>query len=129
MFYAIEYAYGSTVVNNGHRADKVYEFTARARRDTWVAAGPADISASGYRAAAAARNPLVRNADYKYDGDAEAWEIIARQRVDASPALARYADTLIKYDWSMPGHFKWLATAKEAEIVSWAHDTEQAAAN
>ena len=70
MFYAIEYAYGSTVSNEGNRADKVYQFTRRALRDAWVAAGPPDISASGYRANGSARSPLVRGADIRYDGDA-----------------------------------------------------------
>ncbi len=44
MFYAIRYAYGSTVANDGNRADEVYEFTARRLRDAWVADGPPERS-------------------------------------------------------------------------------------
>lgn len=120
MFYAIEYAYGATVVNNGNRADKIYEFSRRALRDAWVAAGDPDMSASGYRAAATARNPLVRKALMgAYDGDSEAWPIIARQRVEGSPALSRYAETIL-YDWPTSDHSKWVATAPEREVVEWA---------
>lgn len=138
MFYAIEYAYGSTVVNNGNRADsdrpirqlswKVYEFTRRALRDAWVAAGPPDTSASGYRATATARTPLVRKAlTGAYDGDREAWRILAEQRVDGSPALAQFRAVIFD-DWSESDHDKWVATAKEAEILSWARDTAAAQA-
>lgn len=126
-FYAVEYAYGATVINNGTRADKVYEFTARKLRDVWVAAGSPNVSAAGYRAAAKARNPLVRNAlDGAYDGDSEAWEIVARQRVEGSPILSSYADTVFA-DWSDPGHAKWVATASMREVVSWAKATHEAA--
>ena len=128
MWYAIEYAYGATVNNNGTRADKVYEFSRRALRDAWVADGPPDVSASGYRATATARTGLVRKADYRYDGDGEAWQVLGEQRLDASPALAPHR-AIIAEDWNEPGHWRWVATAPEREIVSWARDTERAAAN
>ncbi len=120
MFYAIEYAYGSTVVNNGARADKVYEFTARRLRDAWVAAGPADITASGYREKASARHPLVRG-DVRghIDGDSEAWRVLAEDRVKTSPALTRLQDIILD-DWPEKNHCKWVVTAPEREILSWA---------
>lgn len=127
MFYAIEYAYGATVVNNGNRADKIYEFTRRALRDAWVAAGNPDMSASGYRAAATARNPLVRKALMgAYDGDSEAWPIIARQRVEGSAILSSYSDVIFA-DWSEGDHAKWVATAPMNEVVSWAKEAAEAA--
>ena len=36
-FYAIKYAYGRNVVNNGTRADHVYQFDTLAERDRFVA--------------------------------------------------------------------------------------------
>jgi hypothetical protein len=128
MFYAIEYAYGSTVVNNGNRADKVYEFTAKRLRDAWVADGPPDITASGYRDKASARHPLVRNAIAvnRYDGDEEAWLVLAEQRVGASPALDRFRNILIGYGWREKDHARWVATASEREILAWAKGVETA---
>lgn len=126
MFYAIKYAYGSRINNvAGGRADKAYQFSLKKLRDAWVAAGPPDINASGYRANGSARDALIRKADYLIEGDAEAWRIIAEQRVDATPALARYR-SVIWEDWSEGDHAKWVATAPEAEIVSWARDTAAA---
>lgn len=126
MFYAIEYAYGATVVNNGTRADKVYEFTRRALRDAWVSAGDPNASASGHRTAATARNPLVRKAlTGAYDGDSEAWALLARQRVEGSPVLSRHADTIL-YDWPEGEHAKWVAIAPEREIVEWAKAAAEA---
>lgn len=61
-FYAIEYAYGRTVVNNGNRPDRVHQFATIAERDRWIADGPPDVTASGYREEAGARHPLVRKA-------------------------------------------------------------------
>ena len=57
--YAIEYAYGSTVVNAGQRADVVTRFSTVAERDEWVAAGSA-YDGPGYREAVPARHPEVR---------------------------------------------------------------------
>lgn len=62
MFYAIEYAYGRGIVNNGTRPDKVYQFATVAERDRWTSDGPASMNDSGYREAAVARHPLVRKA-------------------------------------------------------------------
>jgi hypothetical protein len=122
MFYAIEHAYGShIVVNNGNRADKVYEFSRRALRDAWVNDGPPDTTAPGVRTAASARHPLVRKAlTAAYDGDVEAWEVLARQRVEGSPALTQYRDMLIDYDWCEPSHWPMVATTREAELIAWA---------
>jgi len=106
---------------------KVFEFSRRALRDAWVANGPSDVTASGYRAAATARDTIVRKADYKHDGDSEAWAFKARRRVDASPALAPHRELLVEYDWCNPDHARWVATAAEYEIVSWAIATAKAA--
>jgi len=38
-WYAIEYAYGPQVINNGNRADTVREFATKAERDKWVKQG------------------------------------------------------------------------------------------
>lgn len=120
MFYAIKYAYGSTVVNNGPRADDVFEFSQRRLRDAWVSAGPPDISASGYRASASARHPIVRAADSKRDGDDEAWYILASSRVDASPTLATHRDAILDSGWREKDHLAWVARAPERDIVRWA---------
>ena len=129
MFYAIEYAYGSAVVNNGNRADKIYEFTAKRLRDAWVAAGPPNVTASGYRAAARARDPLVRSDPRGHiDGDGDAWYVLARERVDSSPALARYRDVLIETDWADAAeHYRYVATEPERVVARWARDTQEAA--
>jgi hypothetical protein len=42
-YYAIEYAYGSDVLNNGQRADRVMHFDSKEERNTWVAEGPPPI--------------------------------------------------------------------------------------
>jgi hypothetical protein len=125
MWYAIEHAYGShIVVNNGNRADKVYEFSRRALRDAWCSDGPADLTAPGVRTPATSRHPLVRRAlTAAHDGDSAAWEVLARQRVDASPALTQYRDMLIDYDWCEPDHWPMVATMKEAELIAWAKAT------
>jgi len=45
----------------------------------------------------------------------------AAERVSASEPLAQYRDLLLDYDWSNEAeHFQWVATAPEAEIVTWA---------
>lgn len=124
MFYAIAYAYGSTVVNNGTRPDEVYEFTRRELRDAWVSAGPADITASGYRAAVPVKHALVRKAHGKIDGDGEGWQVLAERRVNASPALGRRRAE-IDVGWAEPRHWRWVATAPEREIVSWAERVRQ----
>lgn len=124
MFYAIEYAYGSHVINNGNRADRVLEFTAKRLRDAWVAAGNPNTTASGYRETISARAPQVRNADGLEDGDREGWTAIAETRVDSSAALRKHR-AIIFYDWTEADHYRWVATAPEREIVSWAAETEQ----
>jgi len=50
MFYAIEYAYGSTVINNGGRADKVYKFERKAARDAFVSDGSQYVGAGERKA-------------------------------------------------------------------------------
>jgi hypothetical protein len=120
MFYAIEYAYGSHVVNEGQRADKPYCFTARRLRDAWVNTGPFDTTAPGYRANASARHPLVRKADYLFDGDPLAWAVLAAARVDASPSLMPHRHDFVEYDWGDTNHARWVATAKERELTEWA---------
>jgi len=123
MWYAIEHAYGTHLTNNsaGGRSDKVYEFSRRALRDAWVNDGPPDTTAPGVRTLATSRHPKVRRAlTAAHDGDSEAWQVLARQRVAASPALSQYYDVLIEYDWCEPSHWPMVATAKESELISWA---------
>jgi hypothetical protein len=120
MFYAIEYAYGSHLVNDGPRADRPYVFTARRLRDAWVNAGPPDMTAAGYRSEASARNPTIRKADYLHDGDGPAWAVLAAARVDASPALMPYRHEFVTYDWGDKDHARWVATAPERELTAWA---------
>lgn len=121
MFYAIEYAYGSHVVNEGGaRADKVYEFTAKRLRDAWVNDGTPNTTAPGYRATLSARHPLVRKAEALADGDNQGWAVLARDRVDRSDALTPWRHDLIEYDWFDPDHAKWVATAAERELIEWA---------
>ena len=123
MFYAIEYAYGAQVINNGQRADRVLEFTARRLRDAWVAAGHADSTASGFREVLRARDKRVRDAFGLPDGDGEAWRALADERVRQSAALARHSAT-INADWSETDHYRWVVTAPEREIVRWAETVE-----
>lgn len=124
MWYAIEYAYGAHVVNNGNRADRVVEFSARRLRDAWVAAGAYSTTSPGYREIISARHPAVRKAHGLQDGDGEAWRAIAEQRVNDSAMLRKHR-AIICYDWTEADHWKWVATAPEREIVSWAKETEQ----
>lgn len=120
MFYAIEYAYGRAVVNNGTRADRLVEFTRRELRDAWVAvtAGQS-FNNAGYREALKARDLRIRKAHGLEDGNGEGWRALAEARVERSPALSRHADT-IWYDWCEADHAKWVATAPEREILDWA---------
>ena len=60
-FRAIEYAYGSNVVNQGDRANLVHAFPTKGERDTWVNNGPPDINAPGYRAAATTKYIALRS--------------------------------------------------------------------
>jgi hypothetical protein len=125
MFYAIEHAYGGNVVNNGQRADRVLRFTSRRLRDAWVAAGPPEMSAPGYRDTIGARHPKVRKADYRENGDLEAWQHLAEQRVLSSPKLCKYWAALAPFDdyrlVTLQGTngLKWLATADEVDILSY----------
>jgi hypothetical protein len=123
-FYAIEYAYSSTVANNGARADRVLRFTRRNLRDAWVSAGPAQDS-PGYRAIVGARDPLVRKADYLEDGDIEAWETVACERVAVSPRLQEYRYELAYYDYASEEHWRKVATASERELIAFAKGLRQ----
>lgn len=119
MFYAIEYAYGAHVVNNGNRGDRVLEFTARRLRDAWVRAGN-----DTYRENLSARHPAVRKAYGLESGDSEGWRVIGEERVNGSATLRKHA-WVINQDWSESDHWKWVATAPEKEIVDWAETTER----
>jgi hypothetical protein len=123
-FYAVEYVYGSTVVNNGGRADRVLRFTRRHLRDAWVNDGPVQ-DGPGYRAMVGARNPLVRKADFLGDGDVEAWEILATQRVTSSPGLQEYRYELAFYDYASEEHWRKVATASERELIAFAKGLRQ----
>lgn len=126
MFYAIEYAYGAHVINNGNRADRPYQFTRRELRDAWVQDGPPDTHASGYREALSSRNPAIRKAHFVDDGDALGWRVLGERRIANSEALSKHR-AIISEDWSERDHWRWVATAQEAAIVSWAAATEAAA--
>lgn len=120
MFYAIEYTYGRTIQNdNGGRGDRVLEFTRRELRDAWVNDGTL-LDGPGNRENLSARHPFVRKAHGLENGDGDGWQVLAIARVDASAALGRYRDNLLIYDWMEPDHLKWVATAPEREIISWA---------
>ena len=123
MFYAIEYAYGAHVINNGNRGDMALEFTSKRLRDAWVAAGNPDTNSAGHRAVLSARNPIVRKASGLPDGDREGWMVLAENRASASPALAQHRAILF-YDWPEADHYKWVATASEREIINWAKDVD-----
>jgi hypothetical protein len=126
MFYAIEHAYGAMTVNNaGQRADRVLEFTSRRLRDAWVDDGTPYTSAPGYRSKVGAREPIVRRAVWKEDGDSEAWEVLARRRVEDSPKLQEYRWVLLNYDWCCDNHFMWVAHTKERELIEWAEYMER----
>ena len=58
-FYAIEYAYGSDVVNHGARADRLHAFPSRPARDAWVARGSPAIG-PGERKAVLSTHKAVR---------------------------------------------------------------------
>lgn len=124
MFYAVEYTYGSHVVNNGNRADRIVEFTRRKLRDAWVAAGSPQIG-PGERGNLSARSPLVRKSYGLEDGDREAWKVLAEQRVDRSSALTTHRYDLLVYEWAEPDHLMWVATAPEREILSWARSVKE----
>jgi hypothetical protein len=127
-FYAVEYAYGSTVVNNGPRADRVLKFTQKRLQVAWVQAGSDYADQPGYRSIIGARNPLVRKADYLEDGDIEAYEVIARERVSNSPKLLPYWHELIGYDWCQFSHWQTVATAPERSLIEWAQTVREQAA-
>lgn len=122
MFYATEYAYGRTVVNNGNRADRVVAFTAKRLRDTWVSAG-SEYDGPGARDAIKAKQRPA--GAFIEDGDNEAWEVLARQRVSASQGLSAYQHELVGYDWGDPAHWRWVATESERELLSWARGIRQ----
>ncbi len=59
-FYAIEYGYGSNVLNHGAgRADKVMRFDSEAERDEWVSQGNPQVG-PGERAALRSSHKLIR---------------------------------------------------------------------
>lgn len=124
MFYAIEYAYGAHVINNGNRGDRVLEFTSRRLRDAWVSAGNVYATNPGYRESLSARHPAVRKAYGLESGDGEGWRVIGEARVNGSAALRKHA-WVINQDWTEIDHWRWVATAPEKNIVDWAETTEK----
>lgn len=45
----------------------------------------------------------------------------AEARVNSTPALQPFEDLLLRYGWpNTDEHAEWVATAPEAEIISWA---------
>lgn len=73
MFYALEYAYGPGVINDGNRPDRVFRFATDKERIEWVNAGPDDLDAPGYRdairgtskAAQKARREAAKGLDWR----------------------------------------------------------------
>ncbi len=124
MFYAIEYAYGRNIVNNGNRGDRVLEFSAKRLRDMWVEAGSPDMNSSGYREILTARDSRVRGVEGLENGEGEGWIIMARARINASVALWQHRYNLDMYDWCTYRHAKWVATAPEREILDWVEAIE-----
>lgn len=59
-FYAFLYTHGRSFGTDGNAA--VYVFPTRQARDAWVAAGPAYLTANGYREEAPASHKHVRRA-------------------------------------------------------------------
>lgn len=54
----------------------------------------------------------------------------AARRVDSTPSLQPYRDLLVEYCWpNQDEHLIWVATAPEAEIISWAEDCRRDEAN
>ena len=50
-------------------------------------------------------------------------EQTAAQRVNSSETLTQYRDLLLNTDWpNWHEHLEWVATAPEAEIISWAEE-------
>jgi hypothetical protein len=78
------------------------------------------LSEPGFREALRARHPKVRKADYLENGDIEAYECLARERVSNSPKLRPYQHELIDYDWCQPAHWKEVATGEERSLIEWA---------
>ena len=117
MFYAVEYAYGRNVQNNGARADQIMTFTASKLRVAWVGDG-VQLDGPGNRAALIAADPRIKG-QWLEDGDKAAWEVIAAARVAASPGLSAHKG-IIFHDWNDGGHAEWVATASQREIINWA---------
>lgn len=71
-FYAVEYAYGATVLNRGNRPDLLKRFTSKAERDAWVRAGNPYRTQAGYREAVSAKEAsrIARRQGNLWDGDA-----------------------------------------------------------
>ena len=117
MFYAIEYAYGRNVQNNGARANQIMTFTASKLRAAWIGDGTVPNGA-GSRDALIAADPRIKG-QWLEDGDKDAWQIIAAARVAASPGLNAHKDVIF-HDWGDSGHPEWVATASQREIIGWA---------
>ena len=64
QFFAIEFAYGRNVLNNGNRADRYHAFKTAAARDAWVAEG-SDFDGAGSRAVVSAKRVPQRVRDWQ----------------------------------------------------------------
>ena len=116
MFYAIEYAYGRNVQNNGARADQIMTFTASKLRVAWVGDG-VQLDGPGNRATLIAADPRIKG-QWLEDGDKAGWEVIAAARVVASPKLNAHKHVICR-DWGDSAHAEWVATSSEEKIISW----------
>ena len=45
---------------------------------------------------------------------------VAEARVDKTPELEPYRDTILLYEWAEEDHYEWVANAPVTEILSWA---------
>lgn len=69
MFYAIEYAYGSNVINKGGRADKVYKFERKAARDKFVSDGNQYVGAGERKAIKPSESQRQAAEEYTEESD------------------------------------------------------------
>jgi hypothetical protein len=61
-YYAIRYAYGQSVVNNGQRPDEIHVFPTPRHRDGWVNDWAHLTTGPGQRERISAAHPLVKRA-------------------------------------------------------------------
>lgn len=119
MYYAICYAYGARVVNNGNRADEIMYFSEQRLRDAWVQRGPASFTESGYRESIAANDPRVLGTEIDSALDDHAgWHALALNRLERDADLNRDKFLIVNPDAHMEplDHLQWVVTASATEL-------------